>query len=85
MTTLSADHIFLAYNFLQDLPDKETALHFKWVDTAAHVMLAALPKQQQRALVQLSVFPSGFTYESAAAVMKLPEYRARGVIQVGKL
>lgn len=52
------------------------------VDTAVLLMLQALPKQQQLALVQLSVFPSGFDSDGAAAVMEVEPYRAQGVIQV---
>lgn len=52
------------------------------VDTTVSIMLMALPKQQQIALVQLSVFPSGFDDDGAAAVMGMESYRAHSVIQV---
>lgn len=52
------------------------------VDHTVYIMLISLSKQQQLALVQLSVYSSGFDEEGAAAVMGLEAYHARGVIQV---
>lgn len=51
-------------------------------DSTLHVVLMALPKQQQLALVQLSVFPSGFDETAASAVLGIDNSRARVVIQV---
>ena len=45
------------------------------------VMLLSLPKQQSSALTQLSVFPSTFDDEAAAAVMAVDEFRAHDVIK----
>ena len=45
------------------------------------VMLLSLPKQQSSALTQLSVFPSTFDDETAAAVMAVDGFRAHDVIK----
>ena len=45
------------------------------------VMLLSLPMQQSIALTQLSVFPSTFDDEAAAAVMTVDEFRAHDVIK----
>ena len=45
------------------------------------VMLLSLPRQQLSALTQLSVFPSTFDDEAAAAVMAVDKFRAHDVIK----